>query len=143
MINKIKALVVGQDINNYHFIDKDSGENFSVPISVVHEIVDFPSYLINDDGRLRTGSVIDMVVKIAQEDEIRYYFPSIKVYPRKSRPATSALQTTLASSLLLFLEHLEEFDTLKQREIVKAISTHDDERTCTLINEAIFNKTGD
>ena len=138
MNNKLKAVVAGRDTNCYRFQDLDSGEFFSVPISVIHEIVDFPNQLVDADGMLRTGSVIDMVMKTSQEDTCRFYYPSTKIYQKKINPVAAAIQTALATSILLFLEHLDEVDKQTRMKIVKALSTHDDHAVITLINSIIF-----
>lgn len=135
-IRKSKARLVGIRDSIYEFEDIDSGTVFVSTIEVFHKIAEYPLSMVDQtDGCLVIGSIVDVVIK-SLADGSSCYYPDITVYRRKEeQPQVSS--EGLASCLLNMIDHIDEIGKEQSREIVKALSLHNDKLACELIGKAL------
>lgn len=135
---KIKAKLVTRSPVNYTFEELVSHRRFCVPIEMMHRIVDYPGSLIDTPtGELLTGSVIEFVVK-NKEGSPPSILPDINAYPRKKEFYSDVSSDELATCILNFIDHISEIRKEDEREIVKALSVHNDSLACRLIRAALL-----
>lgn len=134
---KIKTSLYWKDCQSYFFECKSSNLRFSVPIAIIHKMVEFPAAMIDAvKGELVLGSEIDMVVKTAENGTVMY-FPDMSIYRKKNAPQVNDMSHILASNVLNLMDHINEISQGDVREIVKALSQHKDEEACYLIRKAL------
>lgn len=134
-ISKSKARLVGIRDDIYEFEDMMKGNTFLSPIEVFHKIAEYPSSMVDKTtGSLVVGSVVDVVIKTLADGSSCYY-PDVTVYRREETVQVST--DVLASSLLNLIDHIDEIGKERSREIVKALSLHNDKLACELIGRAL------
>ncbi len=139
-IRKFRASVDHYSAETYYLTALRESLTFTISTKAMHSKAVFPDEQCDRYGKLRVGTVISVVAKTSDNDNISY-FPDTTVY--EERTASSGVtREEYASSLLNLLDHSHEMDSTATREIVNAITTSSTDLVCRLIRKALFGVNG-
>lgn len=90
-ITRIEATVQGIIGDTYMLTEISTGTVFNIDLAVMHEKVAFPPDIIDEDGLLKTLSLVSVIMKRTKSGKIAY-LPDSSRYPLKNSDQSWSLK---------------------------------------------------